>query len=154
MLVKSLRDKDPQVRTKAALVLAELGSKAEPAVPMLTRILEEEDPQLRLTAALVIARIERKKAEIPLRAQRIIREVQRQMEGVMASQATLQLHPALADPVVQIRSRQVVMFYIMSKMMMPSASPADNMLELLGPESVPALVEGINFVAANQIGTC
>jgi hypothetical protein len=120
---------------------------------MLSRLLNEDEPQIRLTAALVIARIERNKVELPLRVQRFIRESQHQMEGVLRKQAALQTQE-LINPVVHAGSRQVVMHYIMAKMLMPSASPADQLLDLLGPESVPAIVEGINFVAANQIGFC
>ncbi|MHB1422265.1 MAG: hypothetical protein ACYC3I_03520 [Gemmataceae bacterium] len=40
-----------------------------------------------------------------------------------------------------------MMFYIMWKKMFPYDFSVDQLLDLLGPESVPALVEGINFVA-------
>ncbi len=155
-LVKALRDKDPQVRTKAALVLAALGPKAEPALPLLTRALEDEDPEVRLTVAMVIARLERSKAEVVVRAQRVIRDGQTQMSQMSINQAALQLHPALADPVVQTRSRQVVMLYILISMLTPNSmnTAADKMLDAMGPESVPALVDGINFVANYQIGFC
>lgn len=155
-LVKALRDKDPQVRTKAALVLVALGPKAEPALPLLTRALEDEDAEVRLAVAMVIARLERNKAEVVVRAQRVIREGQSQMSQMATNQAALQLHPALADPVVQARSRQVVMLYIMISMLTPNSmnTAADKMLESMGPESVPALVEGINFTASYQIGFC
>jgi hypothetical protein len=156
-LVKALRDKDPQVRTKAALVLVALGPKADPALPLLTRALEDEDPEVRLAVAMVIARLERNKAEVVVRAQRVIREGHSQMSSLSAgNQAALQLHPALANPVVQARSRQVVMLYIMISMLTPNSmnTTADKMLDLLGPESVPALVDGINFTASYQIGFC
>ena len=76
------------------------------------------------------------------------------MAIVGVNQSAIGLVPALANPVVQARSRQIVMFYIMAGVMKPDSHDADGLLNLLGPESVPALVEGINFAAANQIGHC
>jgi hypothetical protein len=105
---------------------------------------------------MVIARLERNKEELVVRAQRVIEQGQKQMAVMPINPGALQLHPALVNPVVQTRSRQVVMFYILVAMMMQSSNhtPADYLLDMLGPESVPALVEGLNFVATYEIGFC
>ncbi len=135
-LVKDLRDKDLQVRTRAAVSLSELGPKAQPAIPALLKILEEEDAQVRLTAALVIARIERRKAEL---AKKIAKEAVQQ-PGIQNEK--------------QITATQIVMLYIISTEGWTSPPEISQAFEQLGCEAIPALVEGINFVAANGIGFC
>ena len=42
-LVKDMRGKEPQVRTRAAAALTALGPKAQPAVPAILKILEDDD---------------------------------------------------------------------------------------------------------------
>jgi hypothetical protein len=155
-LVQDLRSKDAQVRTQAALQLAELGAKAQPALPMLLKVLEDDDPQTRLVAAMVIARIERKKAEVVAATQRAFLEAEKQFAQPWRPVTAAQLQVALTDPVIQARSRMMVMAYIFAK----GIDPYDRFhlppppIEKLGPEAVPALVEGLNIVAANRIGFC
>jgi hypothetical protein len=136
-LVKDIQDKDPQVRTRAAVTLSELGPKAQPAIPALLKIVEDEDPQVRLTAALVIARIERRKAEL---AKKVVKESI--------------LQPTFIQTQQQAAAKQMVMLYILSTTGASAPPEIDQAFERLGYEAIPALVEGINFVALNQIGHC
>jgi HEAT repeat protein len=169
-LVKEVADKDPRVRTQAALALAELGAKALPAVPALLRALENEDPQVRLTISLVIARIQRKPAEMA----KLLKDIReryalvvlqaRERLSLPMKMAEEQLHAqflrmAMQNPAVQAQARQIVVSFIMTKAGpnrggVPGDKELEHLLDGLGPESIPALVEGLNFTAANQIGFC
>jgi hypothetical protein len=169
-LVKEVADKDPQVRNRAALALTELGIKAQPALPALLRALENEDPQVRLTISLVIARIQRQPAEMAKlmkdlreRYAFVVVQVRERLFGPMkVAQEQFQaqsLRMAMQNPAIQTQARQIVLSFIMAKVGPNSgAAPPDkvleHMLDGLGPEAIPALVEGLNFTAANQIGFC
>ncbi len=154
-LVKELRDKNPQVRTRAALQFAELGAKAHPVLPLLTKALEDEDPQVRLMVAMVIARVERKKTEVVATVNAVLRNAQKQLEQPLQAMRRARWRMALSDPLIQAQIKQIVMFYILEKAMSPTSnSPFDKLLSELGPEALPAVVEGINFVAAYQLGFC
>jgi HEAT repeat protein len=151
-LVKDLRDKDPQVRTRAAITLGELGPKAQPALPALLKLLDEDDPQLRLTAALVIARIERQKAERTRVAQKMLRDFLKPLMVVPPPLKAQQVRMAMNNPELQSVFHQIVMTYIANHT--GTGGGDDQMFDTLGPEAVPALVDGINFVAFNRIGFC
>jgi hypothetical protein len=60
----------------------------------------------------------------------------------------------MADPVLQSQFLQIVLLYILSATGTTPSGEVEKLLARLGPEAVPAVIEGINFVAANQIGTC
>jgi HEAT repeat protein len=165
-LVKDLSDNDPQVRTRAALVLQEMGPQARPALPALMKALENEDPHVRLTVALVIARIQRKTTEVA----NLMRDARKQLaQRLGGNPGPQQIRAAWANPALQARFQQIVMFYILyiQAEMAPSSSRKpkpdplqggsmnpDALLHLLGPEAIPAVVAGINFTVANQLGHC
>jgi HEAT repeat protein len=54
---KDLKDKEPEVRRKAALSLAQMGKEAGPAVPDLTAALKDEKTAVRLAAVTAIWRL-------------------------------------------------------------------------------------------------
>jgi HEAT repeat protein len=56
-LVKTLHDKDPNVRYWAAQSLGHLGAEAKPAVPALIEALGDEDAMVRMGAAYALAEI-------------------------------------------------------------------------------------------------
>jgi HEAT repeat protein len=59
-LLLALKDPDPKVRQKAAEALGELGSRASPAVQMLTEALHDPDPGTIITVALSLRKIEQR----------------------------------------------------------------------------------------------
>jgi HEAT repeat protein len=159
-LLKDLTDKDPQLRSKAALALGTLGPIASPALPALIKALEDEDVQVRLSVAMAIARIQRSKVEVNLAVRRALREMRDQMEDFQRFRA-LSIQDNLA---AQARMRQFVMMYIMFKvttrgqgswpMLAALEQNMENNFQLLQEEAAPALVEGVKFVTANLIGDC
>lgn len=54
---KDLKDKDAEVRRKAALALAQMGKDAAPAVPDLAAVLQDEKPTVRVAAATALWRL-------------------------------------------------------------------------------------------------
>ena len=56
-LVKSLQSKDDKVRLTATRELADLGPKAEPVIPQLSKLLLEGGEDQRLCAAMVLGKI-------------------------------------------------------------------------------------------------
>ncbi|HEY7308060.1 MAG TPA: HEAT repeat domain-containing protein [Gemmataceae bacterium] len=175
-LLKDLTDKDPQVRSKAALTLGSLGPQAQPAVRALTKALGDDNVQVRLSAAMAIARIERTKVEVNLAVKRVLREVKDQLDDMKALQALAKaaadvgrVNPVAAaspDPTRPnpAQVEQFLMTYIAFKVTMrahggwPMMAALEQRLELyfnlLQEEAVPALVAGINFVARNNLGDC
>jgi HEAT repeat protein len=161
--LKDLTDKAPPIRAKAALVLGSLGPKAERALPALTRALQDEDAQVRLGAAMAIAHIQRKKSEQVVTLQRVMREVRDRIEAINQFRGGPR-NPGLYSPDVQAQLHQFVRLYILAKgsawgqaLLQASGvrkQSLDQALGGLGPEAVPALVEGVNFVAAHTVGDC
>lgn len=56
-LTKELNDRDPEVRERAANVLARIGPAAKQAVPDLVAALEDDDEAVRKSAALALGQI-------------------------------------------------------------------------------------------------
>jgi HEAT repeat protein len=160
-----LKDKDAQVRARAALVLGSMGPQAQRAVPALKRAAVDEDAQVRLAVAMALAHIQRNKAEKELAVQRAMRTMQRMQEAMVVEARTRFLAqggvflppPQLNNPLVQMQMNQFIMMYITLK---ASARNSDDTRELdkiidhLGVEAVPALVAGINYVGTYQVGDC
>ncbi|MGH7171841.1 MAG: HEAT repeat domain-containing protein [Gemmataceae bacterium] len=170
-LLKDLKDKDPQVRSKAALTLGSLGPQAQPAVRALTKILSDDNVQVRLSAAMAIARIERSKVEVNLAVKRVLRAIQDQLDDMKALQAIANAAAGLAqENALSAMTRptpaqveQFVMTYIVFKvtvrgqgepMFVALNRSFELYLSLLQEEAVPALVAGINFVARFELGDC
>lgn len=65
-LVKTLKDKDPNMRYWAAESLGHLGAEARPAVPNLIEALKDENKMVRMGAAYAIAEIGSVEAELAL----------------------------------------------------------------------------------------
>ena len=57
VLIRALEDKDPQVRSGAAVALGELGSEAASALPALKQALSDKDSQVREAAAKALGKI-------------------------------------------------------------------------------------------------
>jgi HEAT repeat protein len=155
-LIKDLSDKEPQVRIKAALTLGTLGAQARAALPALTRALSDESAQVRFSAAMSIAHIQRDKAENQLAVTRILREIRNQIEDL---QTRIQpwVRPGTVNPIVQGQLRDFVMTYITVKAsarLHRDTHWLDTMLQTLGTEAVPALVDGVNYVAGLGLGDC
>jgi HEAT repeat protein len=149
-LFKDLSDKDPQVRSKAALTLGEMGPKAQPALRALTKALTDDDVRVRFSAAMALARIQRKTTEAGIIKRKMLAEAEKQLQE-------LGVIPGWRNPLVQARLRAFVNLYILSKSFGRSGLQVqawDTMLKNLGPEAIPALVDGLNYVAATRIGDC
>jgi HEAT repeat protein len=56
-LMRALEGEDLSIRTMAAVVLGELGSKASSSLPQLVLLLKEDNEQLQMAAALAMVRI-------------------------------------------------------------------------------------------------
>ena len=146
-LLKDLSDKDPQTRVRAALTLGQLGVQAKPALPALIRALGDDDRQVRLSVAIAVAHIQRNETETKLIADRARQEVRERMAML----------PRLNRAVRDARIRELVWTYIIDTVTnrnLSETAALDWILPTLGPEAIPALVDGVNFVAGAGLGDC
>jgi HEAT repeat protein len=152
-LLKELVDTDPQVRIKTALTLGSLGAQAKSALPALRKVLADDNVQVRLSAAMAIAHIQRNEAEIPLAVQRTLRAVRDEMEDLQKLLSASQRY----SPAVQAQLRNFIMAYIILKVTSRAGTDTrmyDRYLDNLGPEALPAVVDGVNVVAGLGLGDC
>ena len=93
VLIETLKDQDPAMRSYAAKSLGKFGPEARDAVPNLTEALKDQDRNVRIGAAYALAQIgpEAKKA-IPALKQALKDSDPKVREG--AAQALKQLQPA------------------------------------------------------------
>lgn len=72
-LIQALRHRDPEVRRKAALVLARIGPQAEEAVPELTASLDDQNEEVRTAATRALGQIGPAAAEaVPALMRRLV----------------------------------------------------------------------------------
>lgn len=165
-LLKNLTDKDAQVRGKAALALGALGTQAQTALPHLTKALTDENAQVRLIVAMAIARIERGKVEDNLAVRRVLREIQNQLNDWQQIQAMANgVVPVAAMPrATPAQIQQLVMTYILFKVTMRAQGNwrqlqeidrnLESQFQLLQEEAAVPLVQGLNYIAINDLGDC
>lgn len=152
-LLKNLIDKDPQLRSKGALALGNIGPQARPALGALKKALADENDQVRLSAAMAIARIENSDARTNLAIRKVMRQIKNRMEDLGLRLANQERY----SPLVQAQIHDFIRTYIVLQVTgRGSLEPIRSgmMLRQLGPEAVPALVEGMNVVARLGLGDC
>ena len=155
-LIKDLTDKEPKNRIKAALTLGSMGIQAKTALPALNRALSDENVQVRFTAAMAISHIQRNKAENELVVSRILREIRDQAEDLQRLLMPA-VRPGTVNPVVQAQLRDFILTYITVKVSARSLDNTrwlDDLLQNVGPEAIPALIDGVNMVASLGLGDC
>jgi hypothetical protein len=162
------------VRREAALALSGFAADSQAARAALNRALRDDDAAVRLAAAMAIARLERNAAEgkdpaLPPAGARAVNlgwaalvQVTRRGGGPVRALPRPLLVRAMADPLLQGRFDAVVMTYIAIKLpRLPHGldEQADQLLDLLQSEAIPALIRpalirGLNLVAAYGLGFC
>jgi HEAT repeat protein len=83
-LVKTLKDKDPNMRYWAAESLGHLGHVAKPAIPALIEVLKDEDKNVRMGTAYALAELGPDAKEALPALQEALRDTDKQVRDAAA----------------------------------------------------------------------
>jgi hypothetical protein len=167
-LILALEDDDPNQRAAAAVTLGNIGQDARQAVPALKKALNDPKVRVRLSAAGALLLVDEKShneadktfAQMLAEMEKRASALQGLIQARLARQASLM--QALAEPVLQSYCNEVVGTFIIAIAAHPPRpcgeqltafqQQAQCLMQNLGPEAVPCLVQGVNLITSTRLG--